>query len=136
MVCFHYNIINIAVSVHQNNILDKVGFWCLDLHGIAIGIETGFYYLATDNATDTDYDIETDPGTDTNAAEPEGVDTVDGSSLASWDTAEQSVISRSEVTWPDYSSVPFESYHPIAYNTIPHHILGHHSNPPPHSRPT
>jgi len=68
--------------------------------------------------------------------EPEGVDTVDGSSLASWDTAEQSVISRSEVTWPDYSSVPFESYHPIAYNTIPHHILGHHSNPPPHSRPT
>ena len=81
-------------------------------------------------------DIETDPGTDTNAAEPEGVDTVDGSSLASWDTAEQSVISRSEVTWPDYSSVPFESYHPIAYNTIPHHILGHHSNPPPHSRPT
>jgi hypothetical protein len=29
---------------------------------------------------------------------------VDGSSLASWDTAEQSVVSRSEVTEPDLSA--------------------------------
>ena len=35
---------------------------------------------------------------DASVAEVDGTDTVDGSSLTSWDTAEQSVISRSEVT--------------------------------------
>lgn len=52
------------------------------------------------------------------SAETDLADTVDGSSLASWDTAEQSVVSRSEVDLSARGTQCLERL-PLALPTMP-----------------